>query len=361
MKKKAFLIVLASMFLLTGCDLRKDSDAETKQISGNKEEIEIKDDVPEQTDITEKTDVEISSGSQVDNIERTIIKSVFINNIMEQEIENQRKLLINVMGEWVLSSYYYGTRGYGSEEMAEECLRKKLEICCEQDKAYILFENNIYDFRYSRQLFDWYIVEQYGLATSLASENSDDYMGKGGIYEMFFEGEESNAHLLLNGEGDVYCRLDIEIAGDSVFVLEKERDALSLNENLEREYFQEKYLLLSEQCYLYSSYQKVEVFEEGVIVDRLFDMLSLDGGIEIYEAEDNIILNVDGRMLRLEDVREIEGIYNPWTMVYFRVPEENAVLYIFRGDNCEVHITAVSNGTHYIKILGNNYVGDIYM
>lgn len=112
---------------------------------------------------------------------------------------------------------------------------------------------------------------------------------------------------------------------------------------------------------VYNTYQEVESFTNGVIVERIFDEVSLDEGIEIYADEDSMKLNVDGHTLQLEELREIGGVYNPWTIVHFRVPEERALLYIFRGDGCEVHITACSNGIHYIKILGSNNVGDIYI
>ena len=219
----------------------------------------------------------------------------------------QEELLGEAMGTWVLEDFYLPRIGFSSRKPAGDYLGEKLEIRCEDGKAYILFEDEKYEFRYSRRISGRDIIDFYQLPTSLAGP---EYMGEGEIYEMEFRAEGSRYFpcLLLNGAGKVYFHLGGEVADGAVFTMEREETG-STDEYPEKEYFESKLDLL-QRCVLCNFYQHLAV------CDRYFgdyrntlEVPSVEEGIYLYADGDGIRMEAGGYTLWLEDIVETGGVY----------------------------------------------------
>ena len=114
------------------------------------------------------------------HIGKMAVKNTFVEDAMLQEITMQEELLGEAMGTWVLEDFYLPRIGFSSRKPAGDYLGEKLEIRCEDGKAYILFEDEKYEFRYSRRISGRDIIDFYQLPTSLAGPEGDKYMGEGG-------------------------------------------------------------------------------------------------------------------------------------------------------------------------------------
>ncbi|MBD5480201.1 MAG: hypothetical protein HDR08_09785 [Lachnospiraceae bacterium] len=243
---------------------------------------------------------------------RMAVRNTSVEDAMLREITMQEGLLGEAMGTWVLEDFYLPRTGFSSRKPAGDYLGEKLEICCEDGKAYILFEDEKYEFRYSRRISDRDIIDFYQLPTSLASPGQEKYMGEGGIYEMEFRAEGSRYFpcLLLNGAGKVYFHLGGEVADGVVFTMEREETG-STDEYPEKEYFESKLGLL-QRCVLCNFYQHLAVYRENVGDWNTLEMPSVEEGIYLYANGDGIRMEAGGYTLWLEDIVETGGLYTGW-------------------------------------------------
>lgn len=187
---------------------------------------------------------------------------------------------------------------------------------------------------------------------------------------MKFQSKDAIIYLLFNGEGAAYCNFGGEIADGATFIMVMNSDRCS-NKYLEEVYFKKKYEILLEKCSLYDRYDNLEIFLDGMEEQSFYNNLetpSVEKGILICHNDENIELNVDGYCLKLTSVTEASGIYNPWiTVIEFNPSEEYGVSYVFKGNDCEIHIIVTSNREHYVKVLEWNKdvsgcgEGDIYI
>lgn len=283
------------------------------------------------------------------------VKNTFVEDAMLREIIMQEGLLGETMGTWVLEDFYLPRTGFSSRKPAGDYLEEKLEIRCEEGKAYILFEDEKYEFQYSRRISDRDIIDFYQLPTSLASPTGDKYMGERGIYEMVFRADDSRYFpcLLLNGAGKVYFHLGGEVADGAVFTMERE-ETDSIAEYLEKEYFESKLDLL-QHCVLCNFYQHLAVYRENVGGWNTLEIPSVEAGIYLYADGDSIRMEAGGYTLWLEDIVETGGIYTGFgtrKSFYMWGELKYALEYIFRGENCEIQITVTERGEQYIKVVG---------
>lgn len=267
----------------------------------------------------------------------------------------QEGLLGEAMGTWVLEDFYLPRTGFSSRKPAGDYLGEKLEIRCEDGKAYILFEDEKYEFRYSRRISGRDIIDFYQLPTSLANPEGDKYMGEGGIYEMVFRANGSKCFpcLLLNGAGKVYFHLGGEVADGAVFTMEREETG-SIDEYPEKEYFESKLGLL-QRCVLCNFYQHLAFYENDAESLYTLEMPSVEEGIYVYADGDGIRMEAGGYTLWLEDIVETGGLYTGWiTYKNFDMWGElkYALEYVFRGENCEIRITVTEKGEQFIKVVG---------
>lgn len=286
---------------------------------------------------------------------KVAVRNTSVEDAMLQEITMQEELLGDAMGTWVLEDFYLPRTGFSSRKPAEDYLGEKLEICCEAGKAYILFEDEKYEFRYSRRISDRDIIDFYQLPTSLASPGQEKYMGEGGIYEMVFRADGSRCFpcLLLNGEGKVYFHLGGEVADGAVFTMERE-ETVSIDEYPEKEYFESKLDLLQD-CVLCNFYQHLAFYENDAESLYTLEMPSVEEGIYLYADGDGIRMEAGGYTLWLENIVETGGVYTGLgTRKSFDMWGElkYALEYVFKGENCEIQITVTEKGEQFIKVVG---------
>lgn len=308
----------------------------------------------------ESTDVHLEGSRK--HAGRVAVSSIFVEDAMLQEITMQEGLLGDAMGTWVLEDFYLPRTGFSSRKPAGDYLGEKLEIRCEDGKAYILFEDEKYEFRYSRRISDRDIIDFYQLPTSLASQGQEKYMGEGGIYEMVFRADGSRCFpcLLLNGAGKVYFYLGGEVADGAVFIMEMEETG-SMDEYPETEYFESKLGLL-QRCVLCHFYQHLAVYDRDFGEWNTLEVPSVEGGIYLYADGDGIRMEAGGYTLWLEDIVETGGVYTGLgtrESFYMWGELKYALKYVFRGENCEIQITVTEKGEQFIKVVGyDTHEGD---
>lgn len=283
---------------------------------------------------------------------RVAVRNTFVEDAMLQEIVMQEGLLGDAMGTWVLEDFYLPRTGFSSRRSAEDYIGEKLEICCEDGKAYILFEGEKYEFQYSRRISGRDIIDVYQLPTGLTGP---EYIGSGAIYEMEFwaDGSKCFPCLLLNGAGKAYFHLGGEVADGAVFTMEREETG-SIDEYPETEYFESKLGLL-QRCVLCNFYQHLAVYRENVGDWNTLEMPSVEKGIYLYADGDGVRMEAGGYTLWLEDIVETGGLYTGWiTYKNFDMWGElkYALEYVFRGENCEIQITVTEKGEQFIKVVG---------
>lgn len=298
----------------------------------------------------ESTDVHLEGSRK--HTGRGAVSSTFVEDAMLQEITMQERLLGEAMGTWVLEDFYLPRTGFSSRKPAGDYLGEKLEIHCEEGKAYILFEDEKYEFWYSRRISGRDIIDVYRLPTGLTGS---EYIGGGAIYEMEFRADGSKCFpcLLLNGAGKAYFHLGGEVADGAVFTMEREETG-SIDEYPESEYFESKLGLL-QRCVLCNFYQHLAVYRENVGDWNTLEMPSVEEGIYLYANGDVIRMEAGGYTLWLEDIVETGGLYTGWiTYKNFDMWGElkYALEYVFRGENCEIRITVTEKGEQFIKVVG---------
>ena len=284
---------------------------------------------------------------------RMAVSNTFVEDAMLQEIIVQEGLLGDAMGTWVLEDFYLPRTGFSSRKPAGDYIGEKLEICCEDGKAYILFEGEKYEFRFSRRISGRDIIDFYQLPTGLTGP---EYIGGGAIYEMEFRAEGSKYFpcLLLNSAGRVYFHLGGEVADGAAFTMEREETG-STDEYPETEYFEGKLDLL-QRCVLCHFYQHLTVYDRyfGDYRNTL-EVPSVEEGIYVYADGDGIRMEVGGYTLWLEDIVETGGLYTGLgtrKSFYMWGELKYALKYVFRGENCEIQITVTERGEQFIKVVG---------